>query len=83
MKVVTRFFVCGVTCFSGDKNCNNYCNHNHSSLMPDNPATYEYLIMEEVDMWQDVIEILTEYVPGERSIFQILQSKYTISKKAE
>lgn len=51
--------------------------------MPDRPATYEHLIMEEIDMWKDVIEILTEYVPGNKSIFEILQSKYTITKKAE
>lgn len=79
MRVVTKSFICGVTCFAGDKNCNNYCNHNHNEAMPDNPATYEDLVMEEIDMWKDVIEILAEYVPNDKTIFEILQAKYKIS----
>lgn len=78
MKVVTKSFVCGRTCHPGDKNCNNYCNHNDAIEMPDNPATYEDLVMEEVDMWKDVIEILAEYIPGEKTVFQILSEKYKI-----
>lgn len=78
MKVVTKSFVCGATCFQGDKNCNNYCNHNHSIPMPDRPATYEDLVMEEIDMWKDVIEIISAYVPEEKTIFEVLESKYRI-----
>jgi len=78
MKVVKKYFVCGITCFPGGKNCNNYCNHNHGKEMPDSPATYEELEMEEIDMWKDVIEMLAEYVPGEKTIFEVLQSKYKI-----
>lgn len=81
MKVVTKSFVCGVTCFPGGKNCNNYCNYNHNKQMPDSPATYEDLVMEESDMWKDVLEIFTEYVPGEKTVFEILELKYKISKK--
>lgn len=78
MKVVTKFFICGVTCFPGATNCNNYCNHNTKSHMPDSPATYEELVMEEVDMWKDVIEMLAEYVPQKKTIFEILMKKYKI-----
>ena len=79
MKVVTKSFVCGVTCKPGDKNCNNYCNHDRTKPMPDSPATYEDLVMEEIDMWKDVIEMLAEFVPGEKTIFELLQGKYKIS----
>jgi len=37
--------------------------------------------MEEYDIWKDVLEIVTEYVPGEKTVFEILESKYKISKK--
>ena len=80
MKVITKSHLCGATCFQGGKNCNNYCNHDHSKNMPDSPATYEELEMEEIDMWKDVIEILAEYVPGEKTVFEILQSKYKIKQ---
>ena len=36
-----KVFVCGVTCFPGGKNCNNYCNHDHKKNMPDSPGIYE------------------------------------------
>lgn len=78
MKVVTKSFLCGVTCFPGRENCNNYCNHDHSKEMPDNPKTYEELVMDEIDMWKDVIEIIAEYVPQEKTVFEIIQSKYKI-----
>lgn len=81
MKVQTRFFICGVTCFMGGKNCNNYCNHNHNIPMPDSPDTYQDLVMEEIDMWKDVIETIAEYVPQDKTIFEILQSKYLITLK--
>jgi len=83
MNVVTKHFVCGVTCFSGDKNCNNYCNHDHSKQMPDSPGTYQDLSMDEKDMWNDVIEILASYIPNPegKTIFEILSSKYSISQK--
>lgn len=80
MKVVKKYFICGRTCHPGDKNCNNYCNNNHSIPMPDNPATYDDLVMEEIDMWKDVIEILAAYIPGEKTIFEVLESKYKISQ---
>ncbi len=80
MKVNTKFFICGVTCFPGGKNCNNYCNHNHDVKMPDSPETYEQLAMEEIDMWKDVIEIIAEYVPQEKTVFEILQSKYKVKQ---
>ncbi len=81
MKVIKKFFVCGVTCIPGGKNCNNYCNHNHADQMPDSPATYEELIMDEADMWRDVIDVIADYMPGEKTIFQILQEKYKINIK--
>ena len=81
MKVVSKIFLCGVTCIPGGKNCNNYCNHDKNKPMPDSPGTYEELEMEEADMWRDVLEIFTEYVPNGKSVFEILQEKYTISKK--
>lgn len=46
--------------------------------MPGSPATYEVLEIEETDMWKDVIEILAAYVPGEKTIFEVLESKYKI-----
>jgi len=79
MKVVTKSFLCGVTCFPGGKNCNNYCNHDHSKKMPDSPETYEELMMDEIDMWKDVIEIIADYNPQEKTVFEIIQSKYKIS----
>lgn len=81
MKVETKYFVCGVTCFPGGKNCNNYCNNNHSIPMKDSPDKYEVLVMEEIDMWKDVIEILAAYKPGEKTVFDILMSKYKIYEK--
>lgn len=81
MKVITKSHLCGVTCFQGGKNCNNYCNHDHSKNMPDNPGTYQDLVMEEIDMWKDVIEICAEYIPHEKTIFDVLQSKYSITIK--
>lgn len=81
MKVITKSHLCGVTCFKGDKNCNNYCNHDHNKIMPDNPNTYQDLVMEEIDMWKDVIEICAEYIPHETTIFEVLQSKYSITIK--
>jgi len=78
MKVNTKSYVCGITCFPGGKNCNNYCNHDHSKNMPDNPDTYQELVMEEIDMWKDVIRILADYIPTDKTIFEILQSKYKI-----
>lgn len=83
MKVSTRYFVCGVTCHFGDKNCNNYCNHDPEKPMPDGPGTYQDLTMDEKDMWNDVIEILASYIPnpGEKTIFEILTSKYSIKPK--
>jgi hypothetical protein len=80
MKVVTKSFLCGVSCFPGGKNCNNYCNHIRGKEMPDSPAAYEQLVMEEIDMWEDIINILAEYVPGEKSVFEILQSKYKVKQ---
>jgi len=80
MKVTTKFFICGVTCFGGDKNCNNYCNHDHSKPMPANPGVYQDLVMEEIDMWKDVIEIVASYVPSEKSIFETLMAKYSIKQ---
>lgn len=47
--------------------------------MPGRPATYEELVMEEDDMWKDVIEILAEYTPGEKTVFEVLKSKYKIN----
>jgi hypothetical protein len=81
MKVVKKFFICGVSCFSGDKNCNNYCNHNHSIPMPDDPATYEALEMEEIDMWKDVISTLVDYTPKDKTVFELLMEKYSIKPK--
>lgn len=79
MKVVTHFFVCGVTCEMGGRNCNNYCNHDRTKPMPNSPATYEALVMEEIDMWKDVIDILSEYIPGDKTVYELLQSKYKIN----
>ena len=81
MKIVSKYHICGMTCFPGDINCNNYCNHNHNKEMPDDPDTYEELMMDEIDMWKDVIEILAEYVPGEKTVFDILQAKYKINQQ--
>jgi len=81
MKVTTKFFICGVTCFGGDKNCNNYCNYDHSKPMPNSPGSYQDLVMEEIDMWKDVLEKFAEYVPGDKTIFEILMSKYSIKQK--
>ena len=36
------FYVCGVSCFPNDKNCNNYCNADHSKKMPDDPMFYAF-----------------------------------------
>lgn len=80
MKVSTKSYICGRTCFPGGENCNNYCNHDHNKEMPDSPRLYEELVMEEIDMWKDVIEILAEYVPNDKTIFEVLQSKYTIKQ---
>ena len=80
MKIENRYFVCGVTCFPG-KNCNNYCNHDHSKKMPNEPATYDELVMEEINMWKDVIEILAEFVTSDKTIFEVLQSKYKIKQQ--
>ena len=49
--------------------------------MPDSPATYQDLTMEEIDMWKDVLEIFAGYVPEARTIFEILMSKYSINQK--
>ena len=46
MKSTTNLFVCGVTCFPGDKNCNNYCNHWKDRTMPPHPATYEVICLD-------------------------------------
>ena len=81
MKVITKSFICGVTCHQGDKNCNNYCNFYKGKPMPDTPATYQDLELEEIDMWKDVIEVLASYLPGEKTIFQILEEKYKIKKQ--
>jgi hypothetical protein len=91
MKQVTRIFVCGNSnatpgiawCFPGDHNCNNYCNHDHSKPMPDSPKTYDTIIWEEKDMWQDVINILAEWIPreGGPTIFEHLMSLYEIKEK--
>lgn len=81
MRVVTKFRICGITCNPKGEHCNNYCNYNHDIPMPDNPATYEELIMEDSDMWKDVLEMIVEYVPGEKSLFQLLEEKYLITKK--
>ncbi len=78
MKAITKFYICGITCKPGKENCNNYCNHNKNEIMPDSPATYEQLVMEEIDMWEDVIEIIAGYVPQEKTVFEMLQSKYKI-----
>ena len=80
MKVVKKYFLCGVTCFGGDKNCNNYCNHFKGQPMPDNPATYDQLVLEEIDMWKDVLETIADYMPHGKTIFEILQSKYKIKQ---
>lgn len=79
MKVETKHHVCGFTCFFGGANCNNYCNYDKNKPMPDSPATYEKLIMEEIDMWKDVIEMLAEYNPQEKTIFDLLMEKYKIT----
>ena len=39
----TKYYVCGVSCFPGGKNCNNYCNHDRNEKMPDNPLMYEVI----------------------------------------
>ena len=78
MKLVTKSFLCGVTCFQGGSNCNNYFNHDYNKEIPDSPASYEQLMMDEIDMWKDVIEIIAEYIPQEKTVFEIIQSKYQI-----
>ena len=91
MKQEKKFFICcngnatpGIAwCFPGDENCNNYCNHDHSKLMPDAPKSFDTIVWEEKDMWQDVLTAFSEYVPtaGGPSIFDILMEKYTITIK--
>jgi hypothetical protein len=51
--------------------------------MPDSPKTFETIIWEEKDMWQDVLTIFAEWVPSEAepSIFDYLMKKYTIKEK--
>lgn len=91
MKQVTRSFVCGNSnatpgiawCFAGDENCNNYCNHDHSKPMPDSPKTFDTIEWEPVDIWQDVIMLIAEYVPkqGGPTVYDELMAKYNISLK--
>jgi len=91
MKTVTKSFICGnenavpgiAWCFPGDKNCNNYCNHDHSKPMADAPKRYETIVWEEKDMWQDIITILAEWIPTEEnpSIFDYLMKRYEIKLK--
>ncbi len=45
------------------------------------PKTYEKLVMEEIDMWKDVLEMLAQYLPQEKSIFDLLMEKYSIKEK--
>lgn len=49
--------------------------------MQDKPATYEDLVMEEIDMWKEVMEMFIEYIPGEKTIFELLMDKYQIKPK--
>lgn len=91
MKQVTRSFVCGNNnatpgvswCFPGDKNCNNYCNHDHSKPMADAPKGFDTIEWEEKDMWHDVITLIAEYVPkvDGPSVFEELMTKYKIEIK--
>lgn len=90
MKQVTKFFICGnenatpgiAWCFAGDKNCNNYCNHDHSKPMPDAPKSFDTIIWEEKDMWVDVINLIAQYNPqtGGPTIYEELKKKYTIKE---
>lgn len=91
MKQVTRYFVCGnknatpgiAWCFPGDSNCNNYCNYDHSKPMADAPKSFDTIVWEEKDMWEDAITLIAEYVPtlGGPTIFQELMAKYNITQK--
>lgn len=91
MKQVTKSFVCGnanatpgiAWCFPGDKNCNNYCNFDHSRPMADAPKSFDAIEWEEKDMWQDVIILIAEYVPkpGAPTVYDQLMAKYKISEK--
>jgi hypothetical protein len=48
--------------------------------MQDHPKAYEELVMEEIDMWKDVLDIFAEYIPQEKTVFEIIQSKYSIKE---
>lgn len=93
MKSVIRSFVCGNSnwkdnpeihwCFPGDKNCNNYCNHDHSKPMAERPKTFETIVWEERDMWKDVIEEIAGWNPSEKhpTVYDFLLEKYSIKFK--
>ncbi len=39
--MTSQSMVCGVHCWPGDANCNNYCNHDQSTPMADSPPTLQ------------------------------------------
>lgn len=81
MKQVTKSYICGVTCFPGGSYCNNYCNHDHSKEMPDNPLTDSEIIMEEKDMWENVIATVFHRDQTDEERIQLLSLKYDIKVK--
>ena len=81
MNVNTLNHLCGKTCFPGGVNCNNYCNHDKNKSMPENPNTYQSLVVEGYSMWMDVINTIVGYVPQEKTILELLEAKYAIKKQ--
>lgn len=88
MKTVVRSFVCGYKsepgrCVAGNKDCNNYCNHDPSKPMPKEPKTYETIEYSEKDIWVDVIEDIAAWLPGEKyqTVYEFLIAKYSIKFK--
>lgn len=88
MKTVIRSFVCGYKkepgrCVGGNEDCNNYCNHDPSKPMPDAPKTYETIEYSEKDIWVDVIEDISGWLPSEKNqtIYEFLLEKYQIKFK--
>ena len=47
--------------------------------MPDAPKSYDTIVMEEKDMWMDVIDILADH-DGMTNIYEKLMAKYSIKE---
>lgn len=50
--------------------------------MPDHPKSFDTIIWEEKDMWQDAITLLAEFVPSAETpnVFDLLMSKHSIKE---